>query len=128
MELFNDSPLPVALRNLSLTDRPLRQTNHWLFPALSFIAAGEALAFRASGGAQRLGFQLSSDQGLIALFDADGALIDQVWYAPQMPGASMGRVPDGAAAIEALLLPSPGSLNPKKSVINPVSTELHYKD
>ncbi len=124
VELFNDSPLPVALRDLSLTDRPLRQTSHWLFPALSFIAAGEALAFRANGGAQQLGFQLSSDQGLIALFDADGALIDQVWYAPQMPGASMGRVPDGAAAIEALLLPSPGSLNPKKSVINPVPTEL----
>ena len=124
VELFNNSPLPVALRDLSLTDRPLWQTSHQLFPPLSFISAGKALAFQASVGVQRLGFQLSSDQGLIALFDANGELIDQVWYAPQMPGSSMGRMPDGADAIEALLLPSPGSLNPKKSVINPVPTEL----
>ena len=124
VELFNNSPLPVALRDLSLTDRPLRRTSHRLFPALSFIGAGEAVAFRAGGGARQLGFQLSSDQGLIALFDADGAMIDQVWYAPQTPGVSMGRVPDGAAGIEALSLPSPGSLNPAKPVINPVPTEV----
>jgi len=76
---------------------------------ISFIGAGEAVAFWANGGAQRLGFQLASDQGLIALFDADGTVVDQVWYAPQTPGVSMGRVPDGAAGIEALPLPSPGS-------------------
>jgi len=124
VELFNNSPLPVALQDLSLTDRPLRQTSHQLLPALSFIAAGDALAFRANSGAQRLGFQLSSDQGLIGLFDADGSLIDQVWYTPQMPGASMGRVPDGASNIESLQLPSPGSRNPTKPVINPLPAEL----
>ena len=124
VELFNGSALPVSLRDVSLTDRPLRRTTHRLFPALAFVGAGEALAFRAGNGAQRLGFQLSSDQGLIALFDADGAVVDQVWYAPQTPGVSMGRVPDGTAAIEPLPLPSPGSLNPAKPVINPLPTEV----
>ena len=124
VELFNASPLPVALRDLSLTDRPLRRTSHRLFPALSFIGAGEAIAFRAGGGSQQLGFQLSSDQGLIALFDADGTVIDQVWYAPQSPDVSMGRVPDGADDIKALPLASPGSLNPAKPVINPAPTEV----
>ena len=124
MELFNSSALPVSLRDMSLTDRPLRQTSHRLFHALSFIGAGEALAFRTGGGARHLGFQLSADQGLIALFDADGAVVDQIWYAPQTPGVSMGRVPDGAAAIEPLPLPSPGSLNPVKPVINPAPVEV----
>jgi len=124
VELFNGSALPVSLRNVSLTDRPLRQTNHRLFQALSFIGAGEALAFQAGGGARQLGFQLSADQGLIALFDGDGEIIDQVWYAPQTPGVSMGRVPDGATAIEPLPLPSPGSLNPTKPVINPAPAEV----
>ena len=124
VELFNGSALPVSLRDVSLTDRPLRRTSHRLFPALAFIGAGEAVAFRTGGGARQLGFQLSADQGLIALFNADGTVIDQVWYAPQTPGVSMGRVPDGAAAIEPLRLPSPGSLNPAKPVVNPVPTEV----
>ncbi len=124
VELFNPSALPVALRDLSLTDRPLRRTSHQLLSALSFIGAGEAVAFRASSGSQQLGFQLSSDQGLIALFDGDGTVIDQVWYAPQSPGVSMGRVPSGADSIEALLLPSPGSLNPAKPIINTTPIEL----
>ncbi|MDP7049102.1 MAG: lamin tail domain-containing protein [Verrucomicrobiota bacterium] len=124
VELFNGSALPVSLREVSLTDRPLRLTSHRLFPALSFIGAGEALAFLTGGGARHLGFQLSADQGLIALFDADGAVVDQIWYAPQTPGVSMGRVPDGAAAIEPLPLPSPGSLNPVKPVINPTPIEV----
>ena len=36
----------------------------------------------------------------------------------------MGRVPDGASNIESLQLPSPGSLNPTKPVINPLPAEL----
>ena len=124
VELFNPSALPVTLRDLSLTDRPLRHTSHWPFPALSFIGSGEAVAFQAGGGARQLGFQLSTDQGLITLFDANGTAIDQIWYAPQTPGVSMGRVPNGANGIEALPLPNPGSLNPAKPVINPAPTEV----
>ena len=128
VELFNGSLLPVSLRDVSLTDRPLRQTTHQLFHALSYIGAGEALAFRSGGRRQKLGFQLSADQGLIALFDKDGTVIDQVWYAPQTPGISMGRVPDGDAAIEQLPLPSPGSLNPAKPIINPTPVDLTLVD
>ena len=100
VELFNNSPLPVALQGLALTDQPLRQTTHGSFPALSFIAGGASLAFLANNREQQLGFELSSDQGLIGLFDSAGSLIDQVWYAPQRPGESTGRVPDGASNIE----------------------------
>ena len=80
MDLFTGALLRVSLRDVSLTDRPLRQTTHQLFHALSYIGAGEALAFRSGGRRQKLGFQLSADQGLIALFDKDGTVIDQVWY------------------------------------------------
>ena len=60
-----------------------------------------------------LGFRLSADGGVIALYDAQAKVVDKVIYSPQTTDFSEGRAPDGAASLAILPLPTPGLANPQ---------------
>ena len=58
-------------------------------------------------------FGLSVDGEMIGLLDAQGTEIDKVMFGPQTVDVSEGRVPDGAASVALLPLPTPGLANPQ---------------
>jgi hypothetical protein len=116
VELYNVEPVPADLSGVFFTDAPQAGVRLHQVPALSFVDGYGYVVLRADGntnaGADHLGFQLSSDQGEIAMFDSDGALIDCVIYGPQAPDVSEGRRPNGAATIGKISPPTPNGPNP----------------
>ena len=116
VELYNSDPLPVSLSGLYLSDELIGWRDRHQMPALSFIAGHGHLRLFADGdtslGATHLSFALSGDEGAIALYLPDLAVIDCVWYQPQQPNISQGRSPSGAAAVVFFETPTPGAPNP----------------
>lgn len=115
IELFNPDPLPVALGGLHLTDEPIGAPALHPIADLSFIAGGGYALFTADGsagaGAEHVNFRLSAELGIIALHDANLALIDCVSYGPQSPGVSSGRCPNGSPPVGAMSIGTPGAPN-----------------
>lgn len=116
VEIYNPSPLPVAIGGLHLTDLPVgRPFRHEITP-LSFLAGASYKAFIADNapelGTDHLGFQLNSSIGELGLMRADGAPINVVVYGMQRPGISQGRAPNGSDKIVFLAPPTPGAPNP----------------
>jgi hypothetical protein len=116
-ELFNPNPHPVALSGLFLTDN-LTLPNQSLIQPLSFIGSGTNafLKFVADGapskGPDHVNFKLSAAGETIALFTADGGLIDAVTFGQQQTGVSQGRLPDGSPTIVTFpATPTPGESN-----------------
>ena len=112
-EIYNPNPQPVELSGLFLTDN-LNLPERWPVPPLSFVAGHGFVQFIADGeiasGADHANFSLSKDGEVIAIFAADGRLIDSVRFGPQADGVSQGRLPDGSANIVSFAAPpSPGS-------------------
>jgi Big-like domain-containing protein/lamin tail-like protein/Ig-like domain-containing protein len=116
VELYNAEPVPADLSGVFLTDAPQAGVRMHQVPPLSFINGYGFFVFIADGntnaGADHLGFQLSSDQGEIGLFDRNGTLIDCVSYGPQTPDVSEGRRPSGAVTIAPISPPTPNAPNP----------------
>ncbi len=115
VELFNADPLPAALGGLYLTDNLVGAPLQYRIPDLSFIDGRGYVAFLAdgsAGGGNHLPFKLSSEQGTIALFAADGSLIDSIAYGPQYADVSQGRSPNGSSLLRFLPTPTPGGGNP----------------
>jgi hypothetical protein len=56
-------------------------------------------------------FKLSKSGDSIGLFSPDGTAIDALSFGAQTTDVSEGRYPDGAAAIFAMLMPTPGAAN-----------------
>ncbi|MFT5528016.1 MAG: hypothetical protein ACI9HK_006004, partial [Pirellulaceae bacterium] len=115
VELRNGEPYPVDLSGYYLTDDfAVERTKHQIAP-LSYIGAGGYLEFEAdrdvSAGADHLNFNLSSDQELISLFDANLELLDQVYFFPQATDYSQGRDPDGSDNYSYFRLPTPDLAN-----------------
>lgn len=79
---------------------------------LSFIDAQGLVVFSADGkperGGDHLGFKLASEQGHIALLDADFHEIDSVIYGPQQAGFSEGRHQVEPNRFVSLEIPTPG--------------------
>lgn len=115
IELFNTNALPVPLGGLGLTDTPIGAPRRHVIAPLSFMAGGGYQVFKADGntnaGADHVGFQLASEQGEIALLDANLSPLDWIVYGPQRTGVSEGRCPDGASCFTALSLPTLGTVN-----------------
>lgn len=110
-ELLNrDTNHPVALRGLYFA------TTNALFQAraLSFLEPGQFLQIQCdeNAGPDHAEFKLPNVGGAVAVFDAAGALIDQVTYGTLGPGVSQGRYPDGSANIVTFTnSASPGTTN-----------------
>jgi hypothetical protein len=126
VELFNPDALPVALGGLYLTDAPTGWPAKHAIAPLSFIGGGGFTLFTADGqtdkGAEHLNFALAPEQGMIALFAADGSLIDSVYYGPQRTDVSEGRSPNGAEKVSAFAQPTPGGGNPGSATSTEITT------
>jgi len=127
VEVFNRDFLPVHIGGAWFSDTPSGTALIHQVPALSFIPANGFFPFIADGdaeqGAEHLSFKLSPDQGSIALFDAQGVLVDCVIYGPQTTDISEGRTPDGTDARGFFAVPTPGAPNPLNlNVTNIVTT------
>jgi len=121
VELYNPAALPVSLSGLFLTDDPYAQRDKHEIPALSFIAADGFAVFTADesplAGADHVGFRLSSEQEMIALYDAQLNEIDKVLYFSQTTDASEGRSGDGEDSFAFFSLPTPGLPNAGSNVL-----------
>ncbi|MBN2270758.1 MAG: lamin tail domain-containing protein, partial [Sedimentisphaerales bacterium] len=130
IELYNPQPLPVELSGLYLTDNPITQKGKHRIVPLSFIEPKGSTSdmgyavFQANDGNDpwELGFKLSGDGEMIALFDEDLNMIDQGLYGPQTTDVSQGRAPDGSSSFGYLELPTPGVANTFGTYIETVST------
>ena len=127
IELYNPDPLPVPLGGLFLTDNPVGWPEQHPIAALSFIAGNGFAAFIAdaqpSHGADHLNFSLTSQPGMIGLFDAHTDQIDWVIYGSQQVDVSEGRSPNGTAELSFFSQPTPGAGNPGIPV-SPTTTNI----
>ncbi len=119
IELYNPDPHPVSLAGMTLADHPVTETPTASIPSLTFIAGSGYATFVADGqrDSGHVNFRLSADCGTIGLYDERLDAIDKVFYGPQTTDVSQGRVPDGSNAIDFLVLPTPGVINPPPAKI-----------
>ena len=119
IELYNPQALPVALDGLFLTDNPRGWPDRHEIARSSFISAHGYQVFLADGntsaGPDHLSFQLSSQQGELALLTKPNfERLDWIYYGPQTPDISQGRMPNGGAAFAFFSPPTPGGANPER--------------
>jgi hypothetical protein len=114
VELYNDSPEPVDLSGLRLTDDPLAP-DRFVFPPGATIGPWGYLVVFAndpdSTPGYHLGFALNQQGDGLWLYDRiedGGALLDWVTFGPQLTDLSIGRLPDGSWG---LCLPTFGGPN-----------------
>ena len=116
-EIYNPSDLPVDLGGLFVTDDPsLHGRTNTRIASLSYIAPRGFVLFQADGeveqGRDHVNFSLSTDGEMLRLYSPTLAIMDEIYYAPQVPGVAEGRFPDGG--MEVALFPgtaTPGSAN-----------------
>ncbi len=114
VEIYNPAVLPVALGGLSFTDSLIGWPARNVIKPLSFMGAGEYLAFIAEGngnGGDHLNFGLALEQGEIGLFNTDLSVIDCVIYGPQQLEIAQGKCPNGGLTAITLGTPTPGAPN-----------------
>jgi hypothetical protein len=128
-ELFNTSTLPVELSGLYLTDDPaLTGLRKFQVAGLSFVGGLGFAQFEADGdpgqGRNHVNFHIDGGGEALRLFDSGLTPIDAVDFGRLTPGASMGRLPDGADTVVSFTTtPTPGSSNYRplaNAVINEV--------
>jgi hypothetical protein len=122
IELYNANGTPVALGNLYLTDNINGNPGRNRIEPLTFIAAGEFVAFTANGngnGGGHLNFSLALERGEIGLFNSDLAVLDCIIYGPQLPDISEGHCPNGSLAYRTLSAPTPGAPNACAAAVLP---------
>ena len=114
VELVNDSPLPIPLEEVCLSDAPEIDPRKQGFPALSFIGPNAFLTLAENPesiqGARALSFGLSSQPSALALSRSSGQSIDVYAYGPQRTGWSEGRGRNFERA--SFPVPNPGQPNP----------------
>lgn len=125
VELFNASPLPVSLGGLALSDDPINSPSQAILPPLSFIGPRGFVLFQARGAdadqdtPTDLPFRLSGSHEMLSLRAPNGIFIDQVSFACPPSAITQGRLPDGAAEISLLPLPTPAAPNISPEDSNP---------
>ena len=117
IEFYNDSPLPVSLSGLSMSDSlRLAARGQYTFPPLSFIAPGDWAVWSADNSPSNLpghmNFSLNADGDGLYLFRTDGSLLFGQSFGPQSTGVSQGAIPDGSNTYVSFpTTASPGSSN-----------------
>ncbi|MBN1124796.1 MAG: lamin tail domain-containing protein, partial [Sedimentisphaerales bacterium] len=127
IELYNPTGLPVNLSGMFLTDNPVTQPYKHRLAALTFIEPFGFLVFTADDRSSpgHVDFNLSSEGEILALYDAAGQNVDQMYYTPQSADVSQGRCPDGTDTLAYLPIPTPGTGNTETVVINEVLAHSH---
>jgi hypothetical protein len=126
IEIYNPNPDPVDLGGMYLTDNPETQPRKQEIRPLSFIAGHGYGVFWADGtdAPSHVNFHLSVDGEIIGLLDPQASEIDKIMYGSQTTDFSEGRVPDGAASLAILPLPTPGLANPQAKKTTTSTTAL----
>jgi hypothetical protein len=114
IELYNPDGDPVDMGGIYLTNSPETPPVLNRVGPLSFVAGSGYAVFQAdqSNVPGHVDFRLSSDGGMLGLFQGPLKTIDTVTYGPQTADVSEGRVPDGGIKFEYFPLPTPGAANP----------------
>jgi hypothetical protein len=120
-ELYNPGPDAVDLGGLFLTDNltnkfqfEIPQGGRYVIPPGGYLlvwADGETGQNATNRSDLHVSFNLRAAGEAIGLFAADGTEIDAVTFGQQTNNVSMGRSPDGRAAVVFLPQPSPGTAN-----------------
>ena len=116
VEISNRTPDPLPLSGHSLVVGN-RDGTHWTFPSGLFIPANgflvvscdAARAPSSAPGALNTGRSLPGIGGEVYFFDDASQEIDRVLYGAQVPGLSIGSIPDGSWRL--LSSPTPGEVN-----------------
>ena len=126
VEFYNDSEWAVDLGGLYITDNPVSEPEKYQMAPLNFIPAKGYAVFDADSQNTpgHLPFRLSSDQGMIALFETDSKEIDWVVYGPQTSDVSQGKSPDGNKVYAFSDIPTPGVTNPATAAIETIQIQL----
>ena len=99
IELYNTSPLPVALGGLFLADEPSEMGRRkYQFPPLTFIAGSGFVAMTADGTASAnfTGFSLDGGGEYLRLALNDNSLVEAFGFGQQTLGTAQGRQPEGS--------------------------------
>jgi hypothetical protein len=118
-ELYNPNTTAIDLSNYTLTDN---QTNivRWPIPAGTVIGPHSFLLVWSDNDTNQnsptnadlhSAFKLSQNGEEIALFAADGRLVDYVRFAGQTADLSEGRWPDGSGNVYVMTTPTPRAAN-----------------
>ena len=115
-EIYNPENQPVDLSGIFLSDdflSPFKQP----LPNLSYLGAGQD-AWRQfiadnkpEDGADHVAFKLGANGDNIAVFSADGMIIDSVTFGAQESDLSEGFLPDGGTNLSSFGSPSPALSN-----------------
>ncbi len=117
LEIYNAAAQPAPLGQIRITDDILNAASAHQFPPLSYLAAQGIYGLEAKGNSatpenwSELPFRLTADQAWISLAGLNGVVIDQFNLLCQQPDLSVGRSPDGSAALANFILPTPGLPN-----------------
>jgi hypothetical protein len=115
IELYNTGSAAIDLSGFQLTDDPEGGRTPWAIPAGNTIAAGGWFLVwcddDTGDGPLHADFQLQGDGEDIALYDADGAIVDELSYDSQKADISWARHPDGGDTWQAST-PTPLAANP----------------
>lgn len=115
-ELYNRGMEPAPLAGLHLSD-DAGDPGNWAFPdSLPPLPPGEFLLVWCDNDLDQAGlhagFRLSGDGEALVLSAADGVtILDSLTFGPQQDDVSLGRLPDGSGAWQALATPTPGAAN-----------------
>ncbi len=113
IELYNTSPLPVALGGLFLADEPSEVGRRkYQFPPLTFIAGSGFVAMTADGTASAnfTGFSLDGGGEYLRLALNDNSLVEAFGFGQQTIGTAQGRQPEGSTTT-ATFPATPGAPN-----------------
>lgn len=131
-ELFNPGTNTVDLTGCYLSDT-LTNATHWAIPSGTTIAPlGYLLVWADNEPTQNspnradlhAGFSLAKGGEAIALFAADGTVIDAISFGAQFANVSQGRFPDGTASIALMTNATPRLPNFQASLNTPPTLAL----
>ncbi|MBM4063601.1 MAG: hypothetical protein FJ265_21250, partial [Planctomycetes bacterium] len=115
VELCNQSPLPVDVSGMCLTDDPQNPTKFQLPAGTIVPQLGTLLVWCDEDGNQgplHANFKLSGNGESIALFAADGVTLhDAFTFGPQATDVATGRLFDGGAPWVTFPVPTPDAGN-----------------
>ena len=112
IELFNSGDYPVNLNGYSITDN-FTLPSKWIFSTDIILEPESYLIIWCDGMSNGLhtNFKLSAEGEEIAIFDANGTLLDSLSYTGQESNISMGRVCDGCSDWVFFTEATPGTSN-----------------
>jgi hypothetical protein len=132
IEIYNYGDSAVDIAGMYLTDN-LSFPAKWQVPdnnpaATTIPPQGYLLIWadnEPNEGTLHANFRLSAAGEQIALYNADGNLIDTITYGPQQANVSYGRLPDGNRSWRFFVVPSPAATNISESG-NVIISEIMY--